>query len=273
MPAVWVFHRGALGDSVLLWPMLRHLVRSGERVVLVTDRAKAALAEREIGVVGIDAEQRRFNDLWREDAAIEPVPGVARVVDHTGGEGLFARNLRAMFPGALINAEPPPRARQSAAYADAHPLAAVTVRDNPGGPIVAHVGAGSDAKRWPMVRWVELLNRLAERRPVAAIAGEVEAEKFDADDRVAFGVLRGRFIPDLPDLVVELKRARLFIGADCGPTHLAAQLGIPTLALFGPSSPADWSPVGPMVTVLAPDAPSPMEWLEPARVLTALPGL
>ena len=37
----WFFHRGALGDSVLLWPRLRHLVRSGASVTLITDRAKA----------------------------------------------------------------------------------------------------------------------------------------------------------------------------------------------------------------------------------------
>ncbi len=44
--------------------------------------------------------------------------------------------------------------------------------------------------------------------------------------------------------------ARLYIGNDSGITHLAAAIGIPTLALFGPTSPATWAPRGPNVTVL-----------------------
>jgi len=41
-----------------------------------------------------------------------------------------------------------------------------------------------------------------------------------------------------------LKRARLFISGDTGPLHLAAGLGVPTIALFGPSSPQQWAPLG-----------------------------
>jgi len=46
-------------------------------------------------------------------------------------------------------------------------------------------------------------------------------------------------------------RARLFIGADTGPTHLAAAAGTPTLALFGPTDAARFGPVGPRSAVLA----------------------
>lgn len=60
--------------------------------------------------------------------------------------------------------------------------------------------------------------------------------------------------------------ARMFIGADTGPAHLAAQLGIPTIALFGPTDPAIWSPLGPCVHTISPPAPAPMTWLEPAAV-------
>lgn len=40
-------------------------------------------------------------------------------------------------------------------------------------------------------------------------------------------------------------RAALFVGADTGPTHLAAAAGTPTVALFGPTDPARFGPVGP----------------------------
>jgi ADP-heptose:LPS heptosyltransferase len=42
----------------------------------------------------------------------------------------------------------------------------------------------------------------------------------------------------------------LFIGHDSGVSHLAASWGAPTLALFGPTDPAVWAPVGPRVRVV-----------------------
>jgi lipopolysaccharide heptosyltransferase I len=45
-------------------------------------------------------------------------------------------------------------------------------------------------------------------------------------------------------------RAALFVGADTGPTHLAAAAGAPTLALFGPTPPERFGPVGPRTAVL-----------------------
>lgn len=47
-----------------------------------------------------------------------------------------------------------------------------------------------------------------------------------------------------------LAHMRLFIGHDSGITHLAALLGVPTIALFGPTDPARWAPRGSHVTVL-----------------------
>lgn len=44
--------------------------------------------------------------------------------------------------------------------------------------------------------------------------------------------------------------AALFVGADTGPTHLAAALGVPTLALFGSTDPARFGPIGPRTEVL-----------------------
>ena len=45
-------------------------------------------------------------------------------------------------------------------------------------------------------------------------------------------------------------RAALFVGADTGPTHLAAAAGVPTLALFSATPPERFSPVGPRAAVL-----------------------
>jgi hypothetical protein len=263
---IWVFHRGALGDMVLLWPRLRHWIQGGDRVTLVCDAAKARLAEREVGVRGLDAEQRRFNQLWVEGGEIQAEAGVGLVVDYTAGSPAFLANLGRMFPGATIESSPPPRGGADAAAFDAaHPLAKAIAQANERSPIVLHVGAGSRDKQWPLDRWREIASLLPGQ--VLLVAGEVEAERFSPAERELFAALGGRFVADLAQLAEITRHARLFIGCDSGPTHLAAQLGVRTLALFGPTDPAAWAPIGPQARVIAPPAPQPMTWLEPGAVL------
>ena len=51
-------------------------------------------------------------------------------------------------------------------------------------------------------------------------------------------------VPELALFLALLKRAEVFISGDTGPLHFAAGLGVPTIALFGPSFPARWAPIG-----------------------------
>jgi ADP-heptose:LPS heptosyltransferase len=60
--------------------------------------------------------------------------------------------------------------------------------------------------------------------------------------------------------------ARLYIGNDSGVTHLAAALGVPTIAIFGATSPGTWAPRGENVTVLY---ANPLEALHVDDVLGA----
>ncbi len=102
-----------------------------------------------------------------------------------------------------------------------------------------HPFAGSAGKRWPLKRFQELAQRLTRRMPVEWCAGPQDelpgARRFD----------------DLHDLACWLAGARVYIGNDSGPTHLAAAVGTPVVALFGPSDPAVWAPRGPRVRVAA----------------------
>jgi ADP-heptose:LPS heptosyltransferase len=180
----------------------------------------------------------------------------------------------AMFPGAEIRfIGGPGEAGRGAAWLseEAATRGAVARRSNPGGPIVCHVGAGSPAKRWPLARWAELLKGTHELWVV--LAGEVEAERLTPDERRVFRAIGGRVCGSLDELATTLVAARVFVGADTGPTHLAAQLGVPTLALFGPTEPGVWAPVGPRVAVLAPRRPCGMEWLDVEDVRSALASL
>lgn len=265
----WVFHRGALGDSILLWPALRAL---GPRGVLVSEAAKAALAARSLGVRATDLEQRRFNDLWVAGAARpEPIPGAARIFTFLAGDDRPGRtwlaNAARLFPGATIEARRAPLNRRTALAIEGLPPAPAAPRDNPGGPIILHVGAGSREKRWPLECWTEVARALPGAIP---IAGEVERERFDAGAHALFASLDGRWIDSLEGLADLILSARLVLAADSGPGHLAAQLGIPTLSLFGPTDPGLWAPIGPRARTLAPPSPRAMAWLSPEAVLAAI---
>lgn len=60
-------------------------------------------------------------------------------------------------------------------------------------------------------------------------------------------VLRNR---DLSIVAAVMTRAQVYIGHDSGTTHLAARLGVPTLALFGPTNQEQWAPLGAHVVVI-----------------------
>jgi heptosyltransferase-3 len=271
MGEVWVFHRGALGDSVLAWPFLRRLRREGARVTLIADGAKARLASEELGIAAMDAEQPRFAALWRGEATDSHVDGIERVVtfmvgpDTPAGRGWLAA-AGAMFPGATIETLPAPIERPMALELGRGGGEA-PARLNPTGPVVLHVGAGSRNKRWPMERWESLAQHLGSKGlPLEVLAGEVEAKQFDAGERAALTRMNGRILESLSELAATLRSARAFVGCDSGPTHLASQLGIPTLALFGPTDPARWAPLGPRVEVASPAGPRPMDWLDAGDV-------
>ena len=57
-------------------------------------------------------------------------------------------------------------------------------------------------------------------------------------------------------LAAILAQAGVYVGNDSGVTHLAAATGAPTLALFGPTDPAVWAPIGERVRVLRGDGAS-----------------
>lgn len=270
----WVFARGSLGDTILLWPVLRAWVRMGIRVHFVADGSRARLAEREVGVRAHDAEQRKFNDLWMPGGSAETVGGAFMVVGYFADPAdalaaLWKVNAGRMFEvmaAAKAAASIPEAARRADAAG-----AAPKLRANAGGPVVLHAGSGGRVKRWAIERWAGLAAALhATGARVEVIAGEVEAEQFDGHAKEEFGRAGGRFVETLEELADTVRATRVFVGADSGPTHLAAQLGVRTVALFGPTEPRVWAPIGPAVEVVAPESPRGMEWLGVERVVQAI---
>jgi hypothetical protein len=262
--------------------LLRALAQQHDEVALVSDLSKARLAQRlgERRVLAIDGERPEFAALWRGEAIGAKVDAevvihlCATPSDDAGRAALdrWTRAAKELYPGARIVCGAGVLNRQRAielAKTFGRDVA-VQRRSVPDGPIVMHVGAGSAEKRWPMPLWRALHAELtaSNRQSVRVIAGEVEEERLVASERAMFVAMGGEFLPGLDHLADELERASGFIGADSGPTHVAGGMGLPTLALFGPTNSEEWAPIGPAVKVLAPPVPRGMAWLNPVEVAT-----
>ncbi len=116
----------------------------------------------------------------------------------------------------------------------------------PGGG--SNPGMELTAKRWPLDRYREIVRRLVHERDahVLLIGG--------ADDQaLTYTLLDGLEVPDgavidltgktgFGELAAYIQACALFIGNDSSPMHLAAAVGTPVLAIFGPTSPQEYGP-------------------------------
>lgn len=102
--------------------------------------------------------------------------------------------------------------------------------------IVLLPGAGRPEKQWPIERFAELARQIGRDALVAWGPGEDPlARAIGAEVAPA---------TNFRELASLLGRARLVIGADTGPLHLAAALGTPVIGLYGPTNPARNGPYG-----------------------------
>jgi ADP-heptose:LPS heptosyltransferase len=116
---------------------------------------------------------------------------------------------------------------------------------------VFHPGSGSPRKNAPLSLFQELGARLQQERDLHPVylTGEADAE---VAGPLAASVPAALHVRDRPlrEVAALLSGAAYFVGNDSGITHLAAALGVPTLALFGPSDPALWGPRGDHVRIV-----------------------
>jgi hypothetical protein len=284
---VLVLHPGALGDLILALPALAtlrghcsrpHITIAGNLDYLsIVARGYAdhclslsALPLHRLFSCGpLPAEDLRF---WKS---------YDKLISWTGaGDEVFERQLRGANPAAVIHAWRPQSgdARSVARIfidglgldlSPAEPDLGVRIsldeesrrsgeiwlREN--GPglrwIGIHPGAGSPAKRWPACRFRDLARELAQKKIWKLVIVEGPAEP-GVSSEMASGLpeqsfLISRSLP-LGQLAGVLTHCHGFLGNDSGISHLAAGLGVPSLLLFGPTSPRNWAPPGDRIKVL-----------------------
>ena len=135
---------------------------------------------------------------------------------------------------------------------------------HPGG--AQNPGATMLDKRWPAERFAQLAQM--EKRNGSSVLLSGGASDVTVAERVAHqaglgesAILAGKV--DLETMAGIIDRAAVFVGPDTGVTHIAAALGTPTVAIFGPTNPRRYRPLGRHVRVLAP----PGSWSIPDRDL------
>jgi heptosyltransferase-3 len=272
---------GALGDTLLAVPALRALRCRfpGGRLTLAAHGPAARLLEGAGEIdrgVSFDHPSLAwvFGPLGRIDADEPPTAVVAWV---SASARDLADRLRAAGVEAVLVA--PSRPEEHAGVHCARHLVStlaewrvplrlddrpLRITPRPADEFLVHPGSGSARKNWPPERFAATIwEVLAHGLPVRLIVGEADRGPAVAIERALGELLPRLEQPSLPELAASLAGCHAYLGNDSGVSHLAGLVGARTVALFGPTSPTIWAPLGPRVT------PFPFD-VDVARVVDAL---
>ena len=273
-----------IGDAVMSLPVLRALARAdpAAAITVLAKRGPAAIYRAEgtadavrtaSGLVAdsMAAARARFSEAWLLPNSFRSalVPWLAGIPDRIGyaGDGRTALLTRSLPPPPRTDhqlrdydpllrsrgVEPdpdPPRLRvppEAAALADTA-LARAGLPKDGSIALLAPGAAFAWTKRWPPDRFGRLADALAARGLACAVVIG------PGEERIAEEVLRASTSAGaLPVLGLDLDpvgvaalaaRARIVVANDSGPMHLAAAVGTPVVALFGPTDPGRTGPTG-----------------------------
>ncbi len=289
LPSLFIMRSGALGDFILTLPALRALRHTypEHRLMLAARADVLPLAHGLVADAVLAFDSALLTPLFIADGETDALQNLLGEValavlwlpDITAR--IVADNLRRLNVAHLIAANPMPTQRHASEHlldtlaplgSAAQLVAAASAVAWPLTPrlqaladefwqthalegmrvIALHLGSGGAHKRWHSANFLTLAQRLMdfERTHVICISGPAEEDLHAS----RFMLHAPRFTPlaspPLPLLASILARCALYIGNDSGVTHLAAVLGVPTVALFGPTDAQVWGPRGAQVAIV-----------------------
>jgi len=252
-----VVHFGGIGDFLLTCPSIARLKEDGP-VEILGQPSRIALAV--LGGIA-DAVHDHEKNEWHS-VFVEPTEKLTlllrtfdRAVVWMRDDGQIARRLAEcgipevrVFPGL-----PPDGWNRHASqyYSEClgmNSTASLVLEVRPTAPghdVILAPGSGGAHKNWPLDRFMDLASCLQQDgRHVDWVLGPAEGSVRLPEPASA--------LPTMPltDLAGMLASARLHVGNDSGISHLAAAVGCPTVAIFGPTDPAVWGPMGSHVVCL-----------------------
>ncbi len=261
---ILVYHSGALGDFVTTLPVVAYL-RSR-----YPNRSFTLLGNKSNGELGTklglfehvwDIDSSRWGYLFSESCK----PETLRILDNFSHAVVFA-HARSPFIGNLRKCAALEVLHQTPFPLDKTPiveyhlaLAGICTGLNSWAPfttahgrgsgrtrtVAIHPGSGSTRKNWPLERFSQCAHDLQHQgyNPLW-ILGPCEQHLLPS--------LKGSTAvsPTVTECADILSTCCLFLGNDSGVMHLAAAMGCPVVALFGPSDPEIWGPYTPLRRIM-----------------------
>ncbi len=286
MKDILIVRPGAIGDALLTFPVLKALREhnAGAHITLASNAQVLSLAQ----AFSIVEEVFDFQDIrWSELFSSTGIrtPSMRGLLEQTNlticwmrdPDGIIEHNLRTAGVKHFVIAPGRPPEGERIHIVDY--LANTVGLPDVGAQFIApsswglvntsskdttttnqfiaiHPGSGAAQKCWPISRFAKVIERLwQQNRSVLLLAGPVDTGRIhDLIQQLSSPPLPDMFkvLTDVPLLEVahQLQQSKCYLGNDSGITHLAAMLGVPTIAIFGPTDPAVWRPVGPFVKVI-----------------------
>jgi heptosyltransferase-3 len=280
---ILVLHPGALGDLILSLPAIASLRCASARITIAGNLDYLAVVAGSYAddVISLSTVplHRLYSGERLHESDVQFWKRFDRIVSWTGaGDPEFTARLKKIHPEACVASwRPGPGETRhvSQMFADSIGTAISRIKPprivlsdtkqsrgtswlsekgwNNREPLVAlHPGAGSEAKRWPALRFITLAQHLVQKKiKLLIIEGPAETGLAGQVARVfPPGAAITAESEPLDLLAAAMKNCSLFIGNDSGLAHLAASLGVRSIVLFGPTLPQNWAPLGRDVVVL-----------------------
>ncbi len=217
---MWLFYRrGGLGDTLLTFPLLELLKKSGKRLWAVGNTDYLIIAK-EVGWADeISSEVPKYEFEGKIvislDGNIKPFPEKRMwIVEHY----LRSASLTGSFSKTL----------------PLEPMEKSPLENH----IVLHPSSGSWKKNPPLELFLRI-ERFLKKEGYKTIYLVGEADQWLRDH------VKNYFESFSPlEIAKALKSAKLFVGLDSGLSHLASYCGLPTFIFYGPTNPVIWRPIG-----------------------------
>jgi hypothetical protein len=277
---ILIIRPGAIGDTLLTFPIIQTLRThyTDSHITLVGNAAVLPLAFGLVEAVS-DYGQLQWSELFSTTGIHTPT--IVKQLQQSDlaicwlrdPDGLVEQNLLKAGVKRVIVAPGRPSAGRRIHVVDylaetvgVGPLEGATHIPNifqknqppirQGQCVAIHPGSGGTQKCWPASSFAAVIEQLWQSNyAVLLLAGPADHERIEEiqcslPPPPQTDMLNVLIDAPLVTVAEHIQRCKCYLGNDSGITHLAAMLSVPTIALFGPSDPAIWHPVGPDVEVI-----------------------
>lgn len=276
-----IIRAGALGDTLMLMPLINALNK--KHVITILGRQPGISYLEPFVSQCIDIERGGWHRLFAGEVKSGlKFPRADYVAAFTADPGnTISDSLKHLMPESGIDLFPPFPGHESkihvalymtsalqstgipidshSAFNKALKKPVMQTRKISGKKIVLHPGSGSKEKNYSPDFWFDLLSEVkmeefSRSTDICFLLGPAEEDIYAGINKIAEERdAKVLIYPEKEELLAILNSACLYIGHDNGITHLAAMLGVNTIALFKSSSIDQWRPLGPAVRVIGPD--------------------